>query len=256
MSSIELRSGASESRVRARLRIPAALSVPGWALRLVRSLRGPSARERECERALADVVFGIVDLETTGLAARRDRILEVGLVVQRNGRVLERFSELVDVGMPVPPPIEALTGIRDADLVGAPGEAEVVRRFAGVLARCGVEVLVAHNARFDRGFLARAWYAHRIELPLPRFLCSLRVARGLVDAPRYGLAALVSSLGLPPAPRHRALGDAEMTAALWSELLRRAWLEGVQSLEALAALPPRKPRRAQAQPVDAPAAIG
>ncbi len=201
-------------------------------------------------------MFGIVDLETTGLAARRDRILEVGLVVQRGGRVLERYSDLVDVGMPVPPLIAALTGIRDSDLLGAPAEADVVRRFAGVLERRGVEVLIAHNARFDRGFLVRAWRAHGIQVPLPPFLCSLRVARALVEAPRYGLAALVAALGLPPAPRHRALGDAEMTASLWSELLRRARLEGLASLEALAALEPRKRRPLEPAPVDAPVAIG
>jgi DNA polymerase-3 subunit epsilon len=256
VSAIELRSHASESRLRARLRVPVGLALPAWARRLWGALRERRARDEDHARALADVVFGIVDLETTGLAARRDRILEIGLVVQRDGRVLERFSELIDVGMPIPPAIEALTGIRDEDLVGAPAEAEVVSRFARVLERCGVEVLIAHNARFDRGFLVRAWHAHRIEVPLPHFLCSLRVARGLVDAPRYGLAALVAALGLPPAPRHRALGDAEMTASLWSELLRRARLEGLGSLEALAALPPRKPRHAPAPPVDAPAAIG
>ena len=103
----------------------------------------------------------------------------------------------------------------------------------------------------------RAWRSHGIQVELPYFLCSLRVARALVDAPRYGLATLVEALGLPPAPRHRALGDAEMTAALWTELLARARRAGAGSLERLAALePPGRRPRAEPRPVDAPVAIG
>jgi DNA polymerase-3 subunit epsilon len=193
------------------------------------------------------VVFGIVDLETTGLSSRRDRILEIGLVVQRAGRALERFEALVDPGAPIPPEITALTGIRDDDVAGAPDERTALEAFAAVLRRHDVEVLVAHNARFDRGFLARAWSEHGLEQALPPFLCSLRLARRLIAAPRYGLGSLVAELRLPQRARHRALGDAEMAAALFCGLLARARRDGHATLEALAAVErraaPRRPGR-------------
>ena len=204
------------------------------------------------------MVFGIVDLETTGLSARADAILEIGLVVQRDGCTLERFSTLVRTDAPVPAVITALTGIESAHLDGAPGLAEALARMAQVLRAHGVEALVAHNARFDRGFLELAWRAHASGSPLPQFLCSLRLARRLVRARSYALGALVEQLGIPPAARHRALGDAEMTAHLWRELLARARLDGIHTLEALRRLGRSAVRRRMRRPsraVDAPPGI-
>jgi DNA polymerase-3 subunit epsilon len=251
--------GGRDGWLRRVLRVPDELELPRWALRLAalaRSLGG---------RPLSRVVFGIVDLETTGLSSRRDRILEIGLVVQRGGRTLAQFETLVDPGAPIPPEITALTGIRDDDVAGAQDEPSALADFAGVLRRHGVEVLVAHNARFDRGFLARAWSEHKIREPLPPFLCSLRLARRLIAAERYGLTSLVAELRIPERARHRALGDAEMAAALFRGLLARARRDGHSTLEALSAVErrgaPRRPGRSGAPPlrgaaVDATGPIG
>jgi DNA polymerase-3 subunit epsilon len=252
------RSRTRDGWLRRRLRVPDGFALPGWAQRLVAAIRSAGGRP------LSRVVFGVVDLETTGLSTRRDRILEIGLVVQRAGRALERFEALVDPGGPIPPEITALTGIRDCDVVGASDERTALAAFAQVLERHGVEVLVAHNARFDRGFLARAWSEHRLEQPLPPFLCSLRLARRLIAAQRYGLGSLAVELRLPARARHRALGDAEMAAALLTGLLARARRDGHGTLEALAAVerrgPLRRPGRRGAPAlragVDAPGSIG
>ena len=191
---------------------------------------------RRAGRPLDEVIFGIVDLETTGLSPATDRILEIGLVVERAGRRLASFSTLVDPGEAVPPLVTQLTGIGDADVAGAPSEAAALALFAAILREQRVDVLVAHNARFDQAFLRKAWRAHARVDALPRFLCSLRLARRLVRAPGYGLDRLVAELEIEPATRHRALGDAEMTARLWRELLSRARLRGTDTLEALSAL--------------------
>jgi DNA polymerase III subunit epsilon len=218
--------------VRSWLRVPRALGLPGWAVARLGSTVACELESRR-GRALDDVVFGIVDLETTGLSAERCRILEIGLVALQGTRVLGTWETLVDVCGPVPSGITALTGIHDALLEGAPCEGDALAAVAGFIAEHKVDVLVAHNARFDRGFLQRAWREHGMTPPLPPFLCSVRVARRYVRAPRFGLDMLIEHLAIPVRARHRALGDAEMTADLWLELIARARLAGVHTLEAL-----------------------
>jgi len=214
------------------LRVPDGYPVPAWARKQLEKgvLAELAAREgTPLERA----VFGIVDLETTGLAARRDRILEIGLVVQCGGQTLERYSTLIDVGIQIPAFITRLTGIDAAQIVAAPSASEALDRLARTLERHRVDALVAHNAPFDRSFLEWTWQEQGRTPPLPPFLCSLQLARKWVRAPAYGLDVLAGQLGIPQRGRHRALGDAEMTTRLWDELLQRGRLRGVHTLEAL-----------------------
>jgi DNA polymerase-3 subunit epsilon len=218
--------------IRTWLCVPDGFVLPDWTqAQLEAGIR--TALEAREGTPLERVVFGIVDLETTGLSAQRDRILEIGLVVLRGGKILERFSTLVAVDLPLPRIITEITGIDAEELQEAPQEAEALEGFASVIRAQRVDVLVAHNARFDRQFLQRAWRCNELTPDLPTFLCSLRLARAWVRAPSYGLDRLVAQLGIPMAPRHRALGDAEMTATLWQELLARGRLQGVHTLEAL-----------------------
>ena len=102
---------------------------------------------------LSEVTFVVVDLETTGGSATRDAITEVGAVKVRGGEVLGEFQTLVDPGGPVPPMITVLTGITDAMLIGAPRIEEVLPAFLEFAGFGPTTVLVAHNARFDVGFL-------------------------------------------------------------------------------------------------------
>ncbi len=253
-------SAGPEAALRSWLRVPSAFALPGWAARRLGKLSRALALRRD-GRPLDEIVFGIVDLETTGLSAASDRILEIGLVVERARRTLGRFSTLVDPGQPIPALVTRLTGIHDADVAGAPGEAAALELFAAVLREQRVDVLVAHNARFDRTFLRKAWRTQGRRDALPRFLCSLRLARCLVNAPGYGLDRLVAELSIPEATRHRALGDAEMASWLWRELLCRAHRRGIHTLDALYALERRGRRRrrvwrATAGPVAALALLG
>jgi DNA polymerase III epsilon subunit family exonuclease len=182
------------------------------------------------------VVFGVIDLETTGLSASTCEILEIGLVVLRHGLRVRRFGTLVRTDRSVPSVISALTGIREQDLLGAPPELQALVQLQGVFEEERVEALVAHNARFDRSFLAAAWERHLLSPPLPPFLCTLRLARRLIPARRYSLDNLAEHLGLLPRPRHRALGDAEIAGDLFREILRQAVGRRITSLEALESL--------------------
>jgi DNA polymerase-3 subunit epsilon len=201
-----------------------------------RLLPAPEADGSETGRSLSRVTFGVIDLETTGLSAAHCEILEIGLVVLRHGLKVRRFETLVRPNGPVPSAITGLTGIRGADLEGAPDEASALASLCRVLAEEGVDVLVAHNARFDHGFLSAAWERHLVPDPLLPFLCTVRLARRLVRARRYGLDALVEELRLLPRARHRALGDAEATSDLFAETLRRAAKREIVTLEALESL--------------------
>ena len=100
--------------------------------------------------ALGDAVFCVVDLETTGIRPGADRIVEIGAVRVEGFELAERFERLVDPGVPLPSEITRLTGIRPQDLAGRVGVGPALRAF---LAFAGDAVLVAHNARFDIGFI-------------------------------------------------------------------------------------------------------
>ncbi len=191
--------------------------------------------------------LAFVDLETTGMHAEGDRITEVAIVrvdMDPAGgppRVTE-WSSLVDPGVPIPPVIQVLTGITDAMVAGAPTFAEVAGH---VEAHLDGAVFIAHNARFDHGFLKHAFA--RVDRPITtRALCTVRLSRRLYpDAQGHGLDALVARHGLTNTARHRALGDARV---LWSfvELLYREHpaediAAAVKRIMKIPSLPPQLP---------------
>ncbi len=161
--------------------------------------------------------LAFVDLETTGTRARDDRVTEIGIVRVDAGtddgevRVSE-WSTLVDPEVPIPPAIVALTGITDAMVAGAPTFPTVARDVAELLEGA---VFVAHNARFDYGFLKHE-FARTGRPFTARVLCTVRLSRRLFpEAQGHGLDAVIARHRLPAIDRHRALGDAR---ALWSFL--------------------------------------
>jgi DNA polymerase-3 subunit epsilon len=158
--------------------------------------------------------IAFVDLETTGTRAAADGITEIGIVrvdadPEGGPPWVEEWSTLVDPEAPIPPAIQALTGITDAMVRGAPTFASIAGEVMTRLAGC---VFVAHNARFDYGFLKHAFA--RASRPFSaRVLCTVKLSRRLFpEAPSHGLDAVIERHGLVVAERHRALGDAR---ALW-----------------------------------------
>ncbi|MCU0521251.1 MAG: exonuclease domain-containing protein [Anaerolineae bacterium] len=171
-----------------------------------------------------------LDIETTGLDPTQDAIIEIGAVRFDQGRILERFETFVNPGRKLPPFITELTGIRDADLVGAISPQEAARRLADFAGRDGV---VGHNVGFDLGFLRR----QRILKQNPA-IDTFEMAGILVPhASRYSLQNLVKELGIElPAQTHRALDDAEMTHALFMALMDRAVQLAPETLEEIVRL--------------------
>src|SRR5699024_7727384 len=114
---------------------------------------------------LHEVTFVVVDLETTGGSPSGSAITEIGAVKVRGGQVLGEFQSLVNPGVPVPPMITVLTGITTAMVMQAPPITEVLPAF---LEFAHNTVWVAHNARFDVGFLKAATRSMDLSWPAPR----------------------------------------------------------------------------------------
>ena len=192
--------------------------------------------------SLEEAEFVVFDLETTGLSSARDRICELGAVRVRGLELVDSFHSLVNPGIALPEPVARLTGLREQELSAAPPASAVIRRF---LAFAGDGLLVAHNAQFDQRFLERhlvALYGRRLSEPP---LCTAALARRLLEGRlrRVGLASLARFFGVPTAPCHRALPDAEATAQVLVRLIGLSQELGARRLSELRTLAAPRKRR-------------
>ncbi len=170
-------------------------------------------------RRLAQSDFIVVDLETTGVSPARSRILEIGAVRVRAGAVAGRFETLVDPGVDIPATITSLTGIDRETIVGAPPQYEALRALSAFVGP-GPVPFVAHNAAFDSGFLTSAYREESMTFWSGPVFCTRKLSRRLIPhLGRYHLDALCAHFGLQNRARHRAMGDAAVTADAWIELL-------------------------------------
>jgi DNA polymerase-3 subunit epsilon len=160
------------------------------------------------EDALAGRI-ACVDLETTGGHAARDRVIEAGIVLLEGGEVVEEYATLVNPGVRIPYAIQEFTGISEAMVADAPPFEAVAGEIA---ARLEGRLFVAHNARFDYGFLRCEFrrLERRFRAPV---LCTVRLSRALTPGERgHNLDAVMERHGIACAARHRALGDAQVLA--------------------------------------------
>jgi DNA polymerase III epsilon subunit family exonuclease len=193
---------------------------------------------------LDECAFAVVDVETTGMRAiGRDRITEIAVVVVHGGRREVVLDSLVNPGRPIPPAICAITNITNDMVRDAPTFADMADRVVAALAG---RVFVAHNARFDWNFVnAEVRRARDLALDGPQ-LCTVRLARRLVQGVRScGLDNLTQYFGFANPARHRAAGDALVTADLLERLLRLAHEEGARTLQDVTAIAARRIRRAR-----------
>jgi DNA polymerase-3 subunit epsilon len=179
--------------------------------------------------------FAIVDVETTGSDPVRDRVTEIALLELDGLALTGEWSTLVNPGGAVPGPIQALTGITQEMVDRAPRfeqiAAELYERLAG-------RVFVAHNARFDYGFLRREFDRAGLKY-LAKTLCTVRLSRRLYPGePGHDLDSLIARHGLECEARHRAAPDARV---LWQFLRTAAGQHGHEVLEVAARQVARQP---------------
>jgi len=198
------------------------------------------------ETLIEEAEIVVFDLETTGLSARRDRICEIGAVRVKALEVADTFETLVKPGVALPPTIARLTGLRDAELRGAPRPELAIRRF---LAFAGDAALGAHNARFDVGFVDCAverLTGRRVAAPV---IDTVWLARRLLHrrSERFSLRQLAHFFGTSCEPCHRALPDAVATAEILVALLGLAQERGARTLAEVIELAAPRGRRLHAR---------
>ncbi len=206
---------------------------------------------------LAEAAWTVVDLETTGVGANA-RIVEIGAVRLEGGEQVARLSRLVDPGIPMPPRITQITGIRDRDLAGA---GALRPALAELLALARGSVFVAHNASFDVGMLDRALMRLDGTRLGMRVLDTVALARRLLAGriARFDLASVSERFDVTVRPCHRALPDALATAEVLVALIGLAQERGAESAEdvmALALAPPRRSRQQRHLATGLPAGPG
>ena len=222
-------------------------------VRLLEDGRWSLVPEAQGSPLLDDCAFAVVDVETTGCRARwGDRITEVAVAVVHGGCREIVLDSLVNPERPIPRAICAITNITDEMVRHAPRFSDLAERILGVLAG---RVFVAHNAGFDWNFLSAELRRSRdLTLDGTR-LCTVRLARRLVKGVRScGLDNLCRFFGFHNRARHRAAGDALVTAELLSRLLGLAREEGARTLQDLTLIESRRrqarTRRRRAMPTE------
>ena len=151
--------------------------------------------------------YVLLDLETTGGNPLNCRITEIAAVRVENGLEVARWSTLVNPGTQISPLIENLTGISDAMVADAPPFDEIG---ATLLKLLDGAVLVAHNVRFDHGFLLNEYARMDVALRV-KTLCTVRLSRKLYPQHKgHGLDAIMQRHGLSTLSRHRAMGDVDL----------------------------------------------
>ena len=181
--------------------------------------------------------FVAIDLETTGLDAEKDEILEVGAVKVRDGEISERFASLVSPSRPIPPAITRLTGISDADCAGQPPLTSILPEFCVFL---GDDPIVAHNVPFDVAFLNRQSKVLERGTLEREFFDTLILSRILLPRLKnHQLQTLLSYFRISSASSHRAESDAESVAKLFLALMEYTGQFDLDTLQTLLRLTPQ-----------------
>ncbi len=156
-------------------------------------------------------LYVVVDVETTGGRAARNRVTEIGAVKVQNGEIIGKWQSLINPQQAIPASITRLTGITNAMVAGAPVFAEIADDFQAFM---GDAIFVAHNVRFDYGFISEEF--RRLDRRFRHAqLCTCASMRALYKGHRsYSLGNLCSSFGIDLKSHHRALCDAEAAAEL------------------------------------------
>jgi DNA polymerase-3 subunit epsilon len=181
--------------------------------------------------------LAFVDIETTGSHFERDRITEIGIKTLENDGV-SIWERLIDPQIYIPQNIQRLTGISPQMVAGQPTFEDLAKEIKEELEG---KIFVAHNARFDYGFIKASLKRLGIDFK-PKVLCTVKLSRLLFpNQSRHNLDTIIQSHGLVVSARHRALGDADLLLQFWQvcekTVGKERLLEAINQLTGNASLP-------------------
>lgn len=174
-----------------------------------------------------DSTYCVLDLETTGLSFRTEKITEIGVMKIKNGEVLEEFSCFVNPEKSIPQQVVEVTNITDEMVKDAETIDKVMPKLLEFL---GDSILVAHNADFDIGFLK--YNASLLGLKIENtYIDTLRLAKDLFpDYKRYKLGIIADNLGIKVEVAHRALDDVDTTVKVFNIMINMLKEKGVKTV--------------------------
>lgn len=179
---------------------------------------------------ISKTTFVIVDLETTGLHAGLDSIVEIAAVKVVNGEVVGEWDSMVNPGLFLPQETTQITGITTEMVQDSPVLADVIDDCLGFIGTDSV--FTAHNVDFDRQFLNKQ--LEKLQRPVLQnpYLCTFKLAK-LVhpNLSKYGLGSLCTAFGVELPQAHRALHDARATAQLLVKFLKVLQNGGLKELK-------------------------
>ncbi|MCI8310788.1 MAG: PolC-type DNA polymerase III [Lachnospiraceae bacterium] len=177
-----------------------------------------------------DDAYVVFDLETTGLSAVHNQIIEIGAVKVEQGKIRERFSTFVNPKVPIPFEIEQLTGISDEMVLKAPVIEDILPDFLKFCEGC---VLIAHNASFDAGFIEENCKRQGIATD---FTVGDTVSMARILLPtlsKFKLDHVAKALQIPLENHHRAVDDAACTAEIFLKFIEMLKARDITDLDAL-----------------------
>ncbi|TYS46668.1 PolC-type DNA polymerase III [Bacillus infantis] len=175
---------------------------------------------------LAEGTYIVFDVETTGLSAVYDTIIELAAVKIHDGEIIDRFESFANPHHPLSATTIDLTGITDDDVRNAPEVEEVLRRFKEWSQN---DILVAHNASFDMGFLNTGYKRYGLGKAANPVIDTLELARFLLpEMKNHRLNTLAKKFDVELTQHHRAIYDAEATGYLLIKMLKEVMQKGIE----------------------------
>ena len=170
----------------------------------------------------------VFDIETTGLSQKKNKIIEIGAVKVKDGEEIDRFSEFINPEEPIPYSIEQLTSITDEMVMHAPTIDVILPKF---LEFCGDDIVVAHNAAFDTGFIKKN--ARDLGMKFDNTIMDTMTLSHVLlpELGKFTLDRVCKALNVKNEHHHRAVDDANATAKIFVKLYEMLVERGVKTVE-------------------------
>ena len=191
---------------------------PIYGLKGVLATDSKSALSFSKNQIINDSTYCILDIETTGLSFRSDKITEIGVLKYKNGEIIDTFETFVNPEIDIPENITKITGITNEMVKDAPKKEEAIKDFINFIGKDSI--LVAHNADFDIGFIK--YIAEKMNISIDNtYLDTLILSRMLyTELSKFNLGAIAKHLNIEVEKAHRALDDVKTLTKIFKDMLK------------------------------------